>query len=302
MLKQSFFFFFFFFGEFIRFFFSKVDFIFLQVAKFKLMLAAFYRIRGPEWLFTLVVGGLAMGSGEVIAPYCREFFWNDPSIARPYVEDADQTFPSWALVPIVVLPVVVMWLLLGWHAPLAHRLRQERNAWALAQAQTVMLQLSFVQFCKTYAGRLRPDFLSRMALLGFTPTPGIASHCDLIHHEPLIWKGHQSFPSGHSSTSFGAMVPLSFFLMNFLQPMQRSSIFRLSLSLLPLFLACTVAVSRTRDNRHHFSDILGGSAIGAAAAILSLKLNFSFSKTTQTWVAKDTSLNMEASDSLNSEA
>ena len=48
---------------------------------------------------------------------------------------------------------------------------------------------------------------------------------------------------------------------------------------LPMPLAFTVAISRTRDDRHHFSDILGGSLIGVMAALLSFRLVFSFCPT-----------------------
>ena len=264
----------------------------------------FYRWRGPEWIFTLVVGGLAMLSGLVISPYCRDFFWNDASISRPYVEDHAETVPSWALVPITVVPVIMMCILMRVHHAYPESLLAECNAWALVQAETVMIQLSFVQFCKAYAGRLRPDFLSRMTVLGYLPSPGLVSACDLIHKEPLIWKGHQSFPSGHSSTSFGAMVPFVFFLMNKLQPIQRRSIFRLSVALLPLFVAFQVSVSRTRDNRHHFSDILAGAVIGSASALLAIKLNLDFSKGKRMWVAKSVEggLNMEETEVINSVA
>ena len=44
--------------------------------------------------------------------------------------------------------------------------------------------------------------------------------------------------------------------------------------LLPLILAGLVAVSRTRDYRHNFSDILGGSLIGIFFAIALYFLKF----------------------------
>ena len=46
------------------------------------------------------------------------------------------------------------------------------------------------------------------------------------------------------------------------------------LCLLPMFLAVFIAASRVRDNYHHPADIVGGSIVGAAAAVWSMGIWF----------------------------
>ncbi|KAE9280432.1 hypothetical protein PR003_g27963 [Phytophthora rubi] len=48
----------------------------------------------------------------------------------------------------------------------------------------------------------------------------------------------------------------------------------MALCCLPLLLAVWICVTRSIDNWHHYSDILAGSVIGAAAAIVSFNYNY----------------------------
>ena len=108
--------------------------------------------------------------------------------------------------------------------------------------------------------------------------PGYVANDTLVHalqHNPLLKDGRMSFPSGHSSISFGSMVPMCFFLaIEVFEPIKYRCVFRLIASCIPIILAFTIAISRTRDQRHHFSDILAGSVIGATCAFVAVSLNF----------------------------
>jgi membrane-associated phospholipid phosphatase len=161
------------------------------------------------------------------------------------------------------------------------QLWMEINAWALIQIQALMLHLLFVETMKIYAGRLRPDFIDRLRVFGgITPNLGDTTmqyFCDTIQVNTNLREGRLSFPSGHSSTSFGSMVPVCLFLVFHLRPWFFGCIFRLVGCLLPLYLAFFVAVSRTRDNRHHFADIFAGSVIGVFAGLGAFWLNLRYS-------------------------
>lgn len=109
------------------------------------------------------------------------------------------------------------------------------------------------------------------------PTGYIANDTlvNALQQNKVLKDGRLSFPSGHSSISFTSMVPLSLFLaVELLEPWKHRCVARLAVSCLPLLLAFTIAISRTRDQRHHFSDILAGSVIGAACALVAFLLNF----------------------------
>ncbi|KAF4041328.1 PAP2 superfamily [Phytophthora infestans] len=93
----------------------------------------------------------------------------------------------------------------------------------------------------------------------------------------------KSFPSGHSSFAWSAMGVLTLYLLgrarltsaeqsrSILQEGVRTfKLFRF----LPCLGAAWVAITRSTDNRHHYSDIVAGSVVGAAAACLAYNHNY----------------------------
>ncbi|KAG5507095.1 hypothetical protein JKF63_05841 [Porcisia hertigi] len=155
--------------------------------------------------------------------------------------------------------------------------RGQLYPWLRAQLWSTGLQIFVVSLLKVYAGRLRPDFLSRLKSVGYTnSTPGLPNpqtdpnyYCALMDTHPNLKEGRLSFPSGHSSTSFSVFTILSLFLVAHLRPFAfHASFVRLMICLSPIIVATVCAVSRTRDNKHHFSDILTGSLIGICSALL----------------------------------
>ncbi|KPA78500.1 putative Phosphatidic acid phosphatase [Leptomonas pyrrhocoris] len=143
------------------------------------------------------------------------------------------------------------------------------HMWVLTQAFAVTFAMLVVDAVKVYAGRLRPDFLSRLRREGYTAGSVEVDWCAVGRG------GRVSFPSGHSAISFAAFVPFSFYVLHTLRVFHRSgaSLWRVVVGLLPQILPITVAVSRTRDYRHNFDDILAGSLIGIASALIALGAN-----------------------------
>ncbi len=155
-----------------------------------------------------------------------------------------------------------------------------------------------VEFTKHYVGYLRPNFY---AMCGFDYE---TMQCD-PDIDTNSFTGRKSFMSGHSSMSFSGLTVLSLYLQRLfgvgsagtkrvvmiganhasddssgngeatvilryvssrpsLQRRQRIMSF---LCLLPILLAIFIACSRIRDNYHHPADCLGGSIVGASAAV-----------------------------------
>ncbi|ELP94077.1 lipid phosphate phosphatase, putative [Entamoeba invadens IP1] len=128
----------------------------------------------------------------------------------------------------------------------------------LALAFAISLCAAVVSSFKLFAGRPRPHFYDRLAQ---KPSDTIDVY--------------QSFPSGHSSTIFNGATFLSLLLVGQLHVFSTShEVWRLALSICPFIVAGVVAISRTRDYYHNFSDILGGAFIGMVSSFIVYVLKF----------------------------
>ncbi|GET88028.1 phosphatidic acid phosphatase, putative [Leishmania tarentolae] len=155
--------------------------------------------------------------------------------------------------------------------------------WLRTQLWSIVMESCVTAVLKVYAGRLRPDYLSRLKEAGYTssmshlpdPQTNPDFYCALMDTHPALKEGRLSFPSGHSSTSFAVFTVVSLFFVAHLRPFARHGSFtRLIFCLLPITISLMCAVSRTRDNKHHFSDVVAGSLIGIVSAFLAFHSSF----------------------------
>ncbi|KAJ1948637.1 hypothetical protein FBU59_001502 [Linderina macrospora] len=73
----------------------------------------------------------------------------------------------------------------------------------------------------------------------------------------------RSFPSGHASLSFCGLTFTALYLAShFRYNDQRGHAYKTLVFYVPLFCAALIAVSRTADYHHHWSDVLAGSIMG----------------------------------------
>eukprot|EP00295_Goniomonas_pacifica_P001176 CAMPEP_0175812742 /NCGR_PEP_ID=MMETSP0107_2-20121207/4539_1 /TAXON_ID=195067 ORGANISM="Goniomonas pacifica, Strain CCMP1869" /NCGR_SAMPLE_ID=MMETSP0107_2 /ASSEMBLY_ACC=CAM_ASM_000203 /LENGTH=136 /DNA_ID=CAMNT_0017124625 /DNA_START=294 /DNA_END=704 /DNA_ORIENTATION=+ len=90
--------------------------------------------------------------------------------------------------------------------------------------------------------------------------------------EKVIWNAYSSFPSGHSATAFAAFGVVSLYAFESVKQYSEtrsrwlSPLFLNLVAALPLFFAGFVAVSRTVDYKHNYSDVITGSVLGYAIA------------------------------------
>jgi len=152
-----------------------------------------------------------------------------------------------------------------------------------------------VEFTKHYVGYLRPNFYAKC---GFDYE---TMQCD-PDIDTNSFTGRRSFMSGHSSMSFSGLTVLSLYMQRLFgvgsgtkravnifgngadssgngeatvilrcvssrPSLQRRKRILSFLCLLPIFLAVFIASSRVRDNYHHPADVVGGSIVGASAAV-----------------------------------
>ncbi|CAJ1423317.1 unnamed protein product [Effrenium voratum] len=124
-----------------------------------------------------------------------------------------------------------------------------------------------VNLTKNYVGYWRPYFYHMCGWDG--------KECTNTNDE-----ARRSFPSGHSSTSFCAMLFTSLFLLGKVAGLRPKPMIPLPLghldltnlllllALVPTCLAFWVAASRVRENDHHPADVVAGAMIGSAWAAL----------------------------------
>jgi len=190
----------------------------------------------------------------VFSPYERYLPANDPAVSYPNLPD---TIPSWSLAFIDgLLPILIF---VAWQYLM--RSSHDLHHATLGLAQALVFTLLFTDAVKISAGRYRPDWQARV---------------DGKLSESVLRDGRQSFPSGHSSIAFAGMVYLSLWLSGKLGLFRHhgGTSWKACVILCPIAVATLVAVSRTRDYHHDFSDILAGAVLGAGMAVFAYYLNY----------------------------
>lgn len=236
-----------------------------------MLLHIFKKYRIDEVITLTILLIVAAAVGERVEPFCRSFQFSDSSISYPYYEH--EKFPVASLAPLIVVPVFLFALCIffpqpdqnGWHE-FAH--------WVLVHAEAIIVQFITIQFLKVSFGRLRPDFLGRVSSFGYNSTSVVVDYCKVADPKHVLREGRLSFPSGHAGTAFASLLPMCFFFMSRLRPFYYASLWRFVVCFLPLILSSVISVSRTQDYRHNYVDVLAGSLLGIAPAMIALRLNF----------------------------
>jgi len=177
-----------------------------------------------------------------VVPYERYLPEKDPSVTYPV---RDSIIPNWLLMVIsMLLPVAVFLIIqIYWKS------RHDFHHACLGLFTSISMTYLITTVVKLLTGRPRPDFNNRVT----------------------IADARMSFPSGHASFSFCAMVFVSLYLAGKLKIYRyhSGSLVLKGLAVFsPLFISTFVAISRTMDYHHDFADILAGSLLGTGIAIM----------------------------------
>jgi len=161
----------------------------------------------------------------------------------------------------------------------------------LAFIEAMVMTIALTEFMKNFVGRKRPNFFAMCNYRGYRnalQSGNFASYNNLttygaignmqycLETDPAILADSQySFPSGHSSSSFCALVFCGLVGMNTLWHWsRRHNMIKGILVCIFIWSSAIIAGTRPRDYWHNFDDILAGTAIGAVMAIFVFYLNY----------------------------
>ncbi|EMD38375.1 hypothetical protein CERSUDRAFT_113537 [Gelatoporia subvermispora B] len=223
----------------------------------------------PDWIVTIALSALFLALGN-LPGFKREFSLDDTTLHYPFAEH--ERVPPVALYMICLVSPLILQAILN--------LLTVRSWWDLHTSYLgLILGLgitgTITQFIKLTAGRPRPDLIARCIPMtgAMDPPLGLSSVAICTQTDThIIDDGWRSFPSGHSSLSFAGMGFLSLYVAGKLHLFDRKGYaIKAWITLVPLSSAALVAVSRTMDNRHHWQDVLVGSALGMVVAWFSYR-------------------------------
>ncbi|CAG8500600.1 2042_t:CDS:2 [Paraglomus occultum] len=225
-----------------------------------------------DWLLILAMFGISQWFFLVPKPPVAYFRVDDEDYMRPEIPEIISSGVAGFLsggVPLIIL--LILQVLFFW------------NKWDLyhmvtGHATSVAFSLVFTSLFWITVGShlgLRPYFLTKCQPDVHRLSPDIIYYTADICTQPLKKFDFQGFPSGHASNAFAGWVFFVLYLNSKLKPWNGTAYVWKGLVLtLPLALATWVALTRVRDFRHFPFQIILGSLIGIASAILSYRLNF----------------------------
>ncbi|KAF8986225.1 hypothetical protein BGZ46_007756 [Entomortierella lignicola] len=231
---------------------------------------------GYDWGLVFVVL-FAFSLIDQIEPFHRQFSVKDITIQHPFAKQ--ETVPDGLLgVLAFLLPLIIISVISAYKRSYTD-LHNGFLGLFLAQA----LVLIVTESVKIAVGRPRPDFLDRCLSLydndyNGTPLellsdpPNLLSNTTICTRTDLLRDGFKSFPSGHSSFSFGGLGFLSMYLAGKIHLFdERGHIYKSLVVLAPMILAALIAASRVADYRHHWQDVSAGALIGGVFAVFAYR-------------------------------
>jgi membrane-associated phospholipid phosphatase len=254
---------------------------------------------GVDTLICVVFFSISALCQYVMPPFDRFFVERDPTLSFPYEKDLahGETIPNWLII-IISLPVplflIVSWILF-WKYFIKLQVKDSRILdWflgILAFLEAVAMNLALTTFLKNFIGRKRPNFFAMCNYQGYRDalltgnytyyhshtidgSRGDLSNC-LEDDIGILRDSQYSFPSGHASSIFCALVFLGLLMTITLRNYTTRHVMIKGIFLATyIWTACIIAGTRPRDYWHNFDDILAGAMVGTAMAFTSFYLNY----------------------------
>ncbi|KAA1112559.1 hypothetical protein PGT21_002058 [Puccinia graminis f. sp. tritici] len=221
-----------------------------------------------DWVVVILMA-VIFGLLDRLHGHHREFDLNDPTIQFSHAVHERIPVPFLGVLAVVIPAVLIIIC-----SQLLLRSSWDTHIGLLGLALSLSLSLVVTTTVKITVGRPRPDMLSRCQPSPTATNAGFPSYglsnssvCTAPVDSREFQDGFRSFPSGHSSTAWAGLGFLSLYLAGKLHLFdRRGHSLKVWISIAPLLGAALIAISRTMDNRHHWQDVLIGSALGALTA------------------------------------
>lgn len=242
-----------------------------------------------DWLVLVFILLCVLTFVNLNPPFQRVVPKEDPSLSYPV---KSSSVPIWMLIVfsnLLPLSVFVFYWISITSSPNGHIVADvDLLHSSIGLLQSTIFSVFLTTFLKVLAGRPRPNF---MALCEFDD-----GSCQA--QAAMANDARKSYPSGHASYAFAGLFFLTLYLLGKMRVAKfetkktqtdsppavqtdslasiliNSSTWRVCLATLPALLACWIAVSRTRDYWHSFSDINAGSALGCVCAYFAYRMHF----------------------------
>ncbi|KAJ2780676.1 hypothetical protein H4R18_003317 [Coemansia javaensis] len=232
----------------------------------------------PDYV-VLVAMAVLWGVISLVHPFEREFSLTDKTIQYPHKPDSVPFYAAVLLSFVLPAVVVVAWTFF------IRRSFHDMNSGFLGLCIALVLNMMITNTIKNLAGRLRPDFIARCDLdpaQAHEPAVGLLTVAVCRQTDlKLLRDGMRSFPSGHTSFSFAGLGYLSLWLAGHAHiGDRRGHAYKSFMVMVPLLAAALIAVSRTKDYRHHWQDVLAGTILGLSMAAFGYRLYYPWPLTT----------------------
>ncbi|KAM8707918.1 hypothetical protein ACLKA7_014962 [Drosophila subpalustris] len=220
-------------------------------------------------------------------PTQRGFFCDDESLMYPYQENTvTPTMLHWISLHLPLAALVVLESYRCWKRTGAASHSRWERFWPVYNTLRWFLfghvaEQLIKDMGKQLIGRLRPHFFEvcRPVFDDGTTCTDSGPGQSLVYHtaytcqpdlsgatEAMLRDVRVSFPSGHSAMAFYGLVFLALHLQRVRRP-KPSTLLRPLCQLLLVALASFVGLSRVTDYKHHWSDVVAGSLLGASIAL-----------------------------------
>ncbi|KAK9455811.1 phosphatidic acid phosphatase type 2/haloperoxidase [Dipodascopsis uninucleata] len=220
---------------------------------------------------------------STLPPRHSRFSLTDITLQYPMADPETISFENACLLSIL-LPVLVfiLWSLLidfyRYRSKVAERL-WDLNCAILGLALSVTVSIVIVTSLKQIVGRPRPDSISRCKpeAGAHDASPYGLSSIEICTQtdKSILDEGFRSWPSGHSSTAFAGLFYLSLYLAGKLSLFDnKGEVWKTVIVISPSLGAAAIACTRILDHRHHGSDAVTGSLMGAGCAWMAYRLYF----------------------------
>ncbi|ORX52730.1 acid phosphatase/Vanadium-dependent haloperoxidase [Hesseltinella vesiculosa] len=218
-----------------------------------------------DWVVVILIAAVFLGLA-VMTPYRQEFSLNDITLQYPYTEH--ESVPSWLL---GVIALVIPFVLILLYGLAVQKSVLDANHGLLGLCLALALTAMLIDVTKNVTGRPRPDLLARCQIpsnLQVAPYSLVNyTVCTTDPTSSIMKDGFRSFPSGHSAYSFAGLGFLSLYFSGKLHLFDRQGCaYKAFVFWFPLFAAFIIAMTRVRDYRHHWADVLVGGTIGYVCA------------------------------------